>query len=95
MSRNLFGQLFAVVQSTCACFVTVHEIGKRIDRLFVYYSQKYIYFEHDGMLYWTMGSPVEETTVINRCEVTSSYEYRREHGTLPETTPPADAGAAG
>ena len=36
MSRNLFGQLFAVVQSTCACFVTVHEIGKRIDRLFVY-----------------------------------------------------------
>jgi len=57
-----------------------------------YYSQKYIYFEHDGMLYWTMGSPVEETTVINRCEVTSSYEYRREHGTLPQTAPPATPG---
>ena len=35
MVRNLLCQLFAVVQSACACFVTVHEIGKRIDRLFV------------------------------------------------------------
>ena len=32
-----------------------------------FYKQRYIYYEEDGLVYWTMGAPVEETTIINRC----------------------------
>jgi len=49
-----------------------------------FYDQTYIYFQHGDHLYWTMGAPVEETTVINRCTEENSYEYRRRSGTLPE-----------
>ncbi len=30
-------------------------------------GQEYVYLEDDGYLYWTMGNPVPETTIINRC----------------------------
>jgi hypothetical protein len=43
-----------------------------------------IYFDHDGMVYWTMGAPIEETTIVNRCVKEQSYEYKRDHGLLPE-----------
>lgn len=48
-----------------------------------FYETSYIYFEEDGLLYWTMGAPLEETTVINRCRKESSYECRLKNGTLP------------
>jgi hypothetical protein len=32
-----------------------------------FYEQTYIYFRLDGLKYWTMGSPVSETVVLNRC----------------------------
>ena len=31
-----------------------------------FYGKKYRYFEIDDYKYWTMGAPIEETTVINR-----------------------------
>jgi hypothetical protein len=49
----------------------------------VFYQEKFIYFEADGLLYWTMGAPVCETTIINRCKKESSFEYRQRNGTLP------------
>lgn len=49
-----------------------------------FYDQTYIYFQHGDHFYWTMGAPVEETTVINRCTEENSYEHRRRNGTLPE-----------
>ena len=49
-----------------------------------FYSRTYIYFEHDGLLYWTMGAPIEETTIINRCKTEDSYESRLRNGTLPK-----------
>jgi hypothetical protein len=49
-----------------------------------FYDEKYIYFEEGGMLYWTMGAPVNETTIINRCRKESSYEARLKNGTLPK-----------
>lgn len=49
-----------------------------------FYSKPITYFDEGGMVYWTMGAPVEETTIINRCPKEQSYEYRRDHGTLPE-----------
>ena len=56
-----------------------------------FYACQFTYFEQDGLVYWTMvppeGSPkwypVEEETVINRCPVEGTYEYRLANGTLP------------
>ena len=48
-----------------------------------FYQKTLVYFEEDGLLYWTMGSPLRETAIINRCRVEDSYENRRSAGTLP------------
>ena len=48
-----------------------------------FYQETFIYFEEDGMLYWTMGAPINETTIINRCKKENSYECRVKNGTLP------------
>lgn len=40
----------------------IQEFGK--DEKF--YDKKYRYLALDGYKYWTMGNPVEETTLINR-----------------------------
>ena len=48
-----------------------------------YYQETFIYFEEDGMLYWTMGNPINETTIVNRCKKENPYECRLKNGTLP------------
>lgn len=30
-------------------------------------GKEYTYFELDGHYYWTMGEPIEETIILNRC----------------------------
>ena len=49
-----------------------------------FYNRVLIYFAEDGLLYWTMGEPIEETTIINRCKEEGSYENRLKAGTLPK-----------
>jgi hypothetical protein len=49
-----------------------------------FYQEAYIYFEAGEMLYWTMGAPIGETTIINRCRKENSYECRLKNGTLPK-----------
>ncbi len=49
-----------------------------------FYHRLFVYFEEDGFLYWTMGEPVAETTIINRCKEHESYENRLKAGTLPK-----------
>lgn len=34
-----------------------------------YGSRNYTYLEVDGWRYWTMGAPLEATTIINRAEL--------------------------
>ena len=48
-----------------------------------FYQRVLKYFAEDGLLYWTMGEPIEETTIINRCKEEGSYENRLRNGTLP------------
>ena len=36
-------------------------------------GKEHTYFELDGYYYWTMGDPVEKTTILNRCK-TKDYE---------------------
>jgi hypothetical protein len=49
-----------------------------------FYQKDIIYFKDRGMVYWTMGAPIDETTIINRCKQENSYEYRKQNGILPE-----------
>ncbi len=50
-----------------------------------FYQRVLTYFAEDGFLYWTMGEPIEETTIINRCKEEGSYENRLKNGTLPHS----------
>jgi hypothetical protein len=49
-----------------------------------FYKMKIIYFDEDGLVYWTMGEPIDKTTIINRCPKENTYEYRLKEGSLPE-----------
>lgn len=48
-----------------------------------FYKKPITYFAEGGLLYWTMGAPIERTTIINRCKEEDSYENRFRNGTLP------------
>jgi hypothetical protein len=48
-----------------------------------FYRRRITYYEADELLYWTMGAPIEETTIINRCKKEDSHECRVRSGTLP------------
>jgi hypothetical protein len=43
------------------------------------------YYEEAGLVYRTMGAPLAETTIINRCRREDTYEERLKRGTLPES----------
>jgi hypothetical protein len=49
-----------------------------------FYSKLITYYDNEGRVYWTMGAPIEETTIINRCLKEDSYESREKSGTLPD-----------
>ena len=48
-----------------------------------FYRKRITYYEEDGLVYCTMGAPVDETVIINRCKKEDTYEYRLQLGTLP------------
>ena len=48
-----------------------------------FYLMDITYFDEDGIVYWTMGAPIDDTTIINRCAKEQSYEYRLKHNNLP------------
>ena len=50
-----------------------------------FYLKTIIYCEEAGMVYWTMGAPLEETIIVNRCRKEDTYEERLRRGTLPES----------
>jgi len=48
-----------------------------------FYSKEITYYAEDGLVYWTMGAPIEETTIVNRCRREQTYEYRLARNDLP------------
>ena len=50
----------------------------------LFYEKPITYFDHDGMVYLTMGSPIEKTIIINRCQKGQTYRERYKNGTLPK-----------
>ena len=49
-----------------------------------FYKKQITYYEENGIVYWTMGAPINETTIINRCIKENTYESRLAKVTLPE-----------
>lgn len=41
----------------------------------LFWGHEHIYFYYDGYYYWTMGDPVGETLILNRCDY-KLYEMR-------------------
>lgn len=66
-----------------ALFVRLVEHIRAHGYLGRFYRMKITYFDEDGLTYWTMGAPVDEETVINRCPKENTYEERLKRGTLP------------
>ena len=48
-----------------------------------FYQKAITYYEEAGLVYWTMGAPLAETIIINRCRKEDSFEYRSTQGMLP------------
>ena len=62
-----------------------------------FYCRPITYFAEDGRVYWTMGAPIPQTTIINRCKAEDTFEARSKAGTLPEAgswVPPSDGASA-
>jgi hypothetical protein len=53
-----------------------------------FYERVLIYYEEAGLVYWTMGAPVAETIIINRCRSEDTYERRAARGELPRNRQP-------
>jgi len=52
--------------------------GRFYERTLIYYED-----EESGLVYWTMGAPLGETTIVNRCRREETYERRAAEGRLP------------
>ena len=48
-----------------------------------FYQMKITYFEEAGLVYWTMGAPIAETDIINRCRIEDTLESRSAAEALP------------
>ena len=57
--------------------IRAHEVEGR------FYERAITYHEEAGLVYWTMGAPLHETIIVNRCRSEDAYERRLERGTLP------------
>ena len=49
-----------------------------------FFKQKHVHFDDDTYSYWTMGAPIGQTTIINRCLKENTYERRLATGRLPK-----------
>jgi len=64
-------------------FVTLVEHIRANGYVGKFYKMDITYLDEDGIVYWTMGDPIETTTIINRCTKEQSYEYRLAHDDIP------------
>jgi hypothetical protein len=47
-----------------------------------FYKKEITYYEDAGLVYWTMGAPIVETIIINRCLKENTYESRLANSTI-------------
>ena len=65
------------------CFVRMVKHIREYGYQGYFYRRPITYFDEDGKTYWTMGEPLDETVIINRCKKKDTYEERLKRGTLP------------
>jgi len=53
-----------------------------------FFEDTYIYLYLDGLKYWTMGEPIDETTVINRAVVKIAKEKTNDCKSMKQSPPP-------
>lgn len=63
------------MQGTGLFFVNKRENGFKAG----FWGKTHIYYKLDGRYCWTMGDPIEETYILNRCDAT---EYIVENGEM-------------
>lgn len=56
-------------------FMRVVEYIREQGFLCKFSGKEYMYYELDGYYYWTVGDPVEETNILNRCRVEDYSVY--------------------
>jgi hypothetical protein len=49
-----------------------------------FYERQIRYYEEAGLVYWTIGAPVEQTVIINRCRKKESLEARWASSYVPD-----------
>jgi hypothetical protein len=49
-----------------------------------FFSKNITYYDYRGLVYWTMGAPLKETIVVNRCRKEDSYEFRLMNNRVPK-----------
>ena len=49
-----------------------------------FYKKSITYYNDGELVYWTMGAPLDETIIVNRCNKEDSYESRLQNDSLPE-----------
>jgi hypothetical protein len=54
-------------------FSVMVELIRKYGRAERFYSKVFYYLYLDGQKYWTMGDPVHQTTLINRCDWGNYY----------------------
>jgi len=54
-------------------FIQAVKIIRALGKPERFWKQTFIYLYIDGLKYWTMGAPVNETTVLNRAEDQTFY----------------------
>ena len=50
-----------------------------------FYEREIRYYEEDELVYWTIGAPVEQTVIINRCHKKESHEARWSSRYVPDS----------
>lgn len=61
-------------------FVAMVKIIRAYGKVENFYRNQYTYLYVDGLKYWTMGNPLDETTVINRCDWFRFYGRQNHEG---------------
>jgi hypothetical protein len=49
-----------------------------------FYNKPITHYDFEGMTYWTIGAPIEEMIIVNRCRKEDAYERRLAEGRFLE-----------
>ena len=65
-------------------FAAVVEYVREHGTMESFYNKRHSHWYDRGYAYWSMGAPVSETTILNRCPSENTYQSRLASGRLPK-----------